>query len=207
MVTYAQEVAETLATSGGSEGLFILSIIINIIALAFGSGRLFNEIKNTKSEVASMSGRLDKQGEKIDRVAEGLAEIRGSFLVFKEAVATQQSSPLTLTKRGEEILQKSGGDTILKNLFEDLYSRFEGVTNAYDIQRRARQVIEDLFDEGEKLELVKNYLYNEKENHKTVVDVLGIELRDMVFERRGMPIKKREKEPEPSVVRDEVQRV
>ena len=227
MMVYAQQAAEAVTSSGGgSEGLIILSIIVNIAVFAFGYGKLSNEVKNTKSTVKSvkedlesaiknvkedirnvkedLSRRIDRQGEKIDRVAEDLAELRGAFTMFKEASATRSTSPIVLTERGEEILQDSGGEVILQDMFEDIYQEFEGITSAYDIQRKARKTIEDLLDEDGQLEQVKEYLYEEgKVSVETVVDVLGIELRDMVFERRGMPIKKRpEEEPAPSMVRD-----
>ena len=226
-MVYAQQAAEAVTSSGGgSEGLIILSIIVNIAVFAFGYGKLSNEVKNTKSTVKSvkedlesaiknvkedirnvkedLSRRIDRQGEKIDRVAEDLAELRGAFTMFKEASATRSTSPIVLTERGEEISQDSGGGAVLQDMFEDLYQEFEGITNAYDIQRKARKMVEDLLNEGGQLEQVKDYLYEEgKVGFETVVDVLGIELRDMVFERRGMPIKKRpEEEPAPSVVRD-----
>ena len=217
MLVYAEqatEAAEAAATVSegivlsGTEGLVIFSIVVNVIIFAFGYGKLSNEVKNLKSMILGikkdLTNRMDRQGEKIDRVAEGLARLQGTVTALETQVATRQSSPITLTKRGEEIFRDSGGDTALHDLFEELYPQFEGVTNAYDIQRRAKQVIESLLDEkSDKLDRVKDYLYSGDSNFKTVVDVLGIELRDMVFERRGMPVKKRPEEPEPSVVRDE----
>ena len=206
MMVYAQQAVETVAAAPSpmTNGLIIFSIVLNVVIFAFGYGKLSNEVKNLKDEVADVKNRVESVEGKVSTVAEGLAELRGTFLAFKDTffTATKKSSPLTLTRRGDEILRDSGGGIILKYLFEDVYTKFEGITNAYDIQRKAMQIVEDLFEEGDRMSAVKDYLYEEVVHFETVVEVLGVELRDMVFERRGMPVKKRTEELEPSMVRD-----
>ena len=229
-MVYAEQVTEATATmtSSTTDGLVIFSIVLNVIIFAFGYGKLSNQVKNVSKRLDKQEEKLDRVAksqeekldrvaksqeekldrvarsqeekmdriaeilrEKIDRVAEGLAELRGSFLAFKENIATQSSSPIVLTKYGNKVLQESGGEATLKDMFENLYPKFEGLTNPYDIQRKALKIVEGLIDKSNQIDQVKRYLYEESSvSVKTITDVLGLTLRDMVFERRGMPVKK-----------------
>lgn len=99
MLVYAEQAAEAAVTASegivlsGTEGLVIFSIVVNVIIFAFAFGKLSNEVKNLKSMILGikkdltdrmvsikedMTSRIDKQGEKIDRVAEGLARLQGT---------------------------------------------------------------------------------------------------------------------------------
>lgn len=204
IVVYAEQAAEAAAavSSSSTDGLIIFSIILNVIIFAFGYGKLSNQVKNVSRRLDKQEEKLDRIAEslreKIDRVAEGLAELRRPFLAFKENIATRSMSLVVLTKYGNKILQESGGEEVLKDVFENVYPKFEGFSNPYDIQRKAVEVVEDLIDKNDQ---IKTYLYEEPVNLKTMTDVLGITLRDMVFERRGMPVKKPDDEEPESFVR------
>ena len=98
------------------------------------------------------------------------------------------ASPLVLLEKGVALYQESGAEAYVEKNKEDLLKHFEDVTEPYDIQEKAVLL---MLQELRKDRDVKNYVFhNAEETIKDVADVAGIALRDIVFEHKGIDIKK-----------------
>ena len=98
------------------------------------------------------------------------------------------ASPLVLLEKGVALYQESGAEAYVEKNKEDLLKHFEDITEPYDIQEKAvLLMLQELRTDKD----VKNYVFhNAEETIKDVADVAGIALRDIVFEHKGIDIKK-----------------
>ena len=98
------------------------------------------------------------------------------------------ASPLVLLEKGVALYQESGAEAYVEKNKEDLLKQFEDITEPYDIQEKAvLLMLQELRTDKD----VKNYVFhNAEETIKDVADVAGIALRDIVFEHKGIDIKK-----------------
>lgn len=185
----------------------ILAIIAGpIIAVGFSyflssREKNFEKIDKNFEKVEKNFDKVDKKFEKIDKKFEKVWETINELLQrvsniegklggsSKESLA-KANSPKSLTTKGEELLKKVKGKEYLEEHFDELYSRFDGVTENYDIEKKAREVM----DEDLKLieDEIKANLYETGESIYSATFVMGLELRDMVMAKRKEENKKTE---------------
>ena len=128
--------------------------------------------------------RIDKIGKKLHE------HIRG----HKQAInITISNSPIQLNNKGKEILKKSGAKKYLEQYIAEIYKEFKGINEAWEIDEKAFDIIVDESD-TEKMKPVKKLTYENAYNYDDVMRAMSIELRNMVLEKKGIPIKQPERE-------------
>ena len=122
-----------------------------------------------------------------------IKNLEGRFDSFeKYAVLAKGQSPLSLTQSGVELLEQSGGKTYLEKRFTKLYNLFNDVNKGYEIQERAREIIEQQSKQKD-FNNIKEHLYNVGRPIEHIIFVMSIELRDMVLEEKQVPAQEQEK--------------
>lgn len=120
-------------------------------------------------------------------------KLEGRFDGFeKYNVLAKGHSPLSLTESGVELLEQSGAKNYLEKHFTKLYGLFDDIDKGYEIQERAREVIENQRKEKD-FNAIKEYLYNAGRPMDNIILVMSIELRDMVLEKKKVPNQRQEK--------------
>ena len=140
------------------------------------------------------------------RLNERVVNLEGRFDRFERyAPLTQGTSPLTLTERGKKLLHESGGKAYLDKYFDTFYNYFNELNDNWYIQDKAFELIQSKrHDKDDKsFDIIRNYLYNKGYKFDEIVEVMGIELRDRVLNKKGIPITKPE---HTAVVRDKNKR-
>ena len=103
----------------------------------------------------------------------------------------QRGSPMKLTKEGEKLLHDSGGKKYLESNKEVLLREFDETINAFDIQEKAKELIRKKMKENSKsgdINEIKAYLFKEGREINEIVLVMGLELRDIVLNDKGIQI-------------------
>ena len=100
--------------------------------------------------------------------------------------------PLTLTSLGKQELQDSGAQAFIEKYFTSTYNGFfVGVDTSYEIHEQAVKVMREMSTEPDFLPVLQ-YVY-----HKGIEEIVlksAIMLRDMVCEKKDIPITNDEEE-------------
>ena len=129
----------------------------------------------------------------VSDVKGSIRNLEGRFDGFeKYAVLAQGQSPLSLTQSGTELLEQSGAKDYLEKHFTKLYDSFDDTDKGYEIQERAREIIEDQRKEKD-FDAIKEYLYNAGRPMEHIIFVMSIELRDMVLAEKKVLNQEQEK--------------
>ena len=104
------------------------------------------------------------------------------------------NSPLALGITGKKYFKESGSEQYLKKHFERDYKEFEGLDKVYKIENKAIDVIHEKYRSNDSdLENIREYLYDKGIQGEYSIIFLAIGLRDMVCDKKGIVIKKKEK--------------
>ncbi|MCY4577009.1 MAG: hypothetical protein OXB96_01065 [Candidatus Kaiserbacteria bacterium] len=107
----------------------------------------------------------------------------------REEQLVAKKSPMTLTEAGERVLKESGGEVYLKSNKDRLVERFTMIKNAFDIQEKAKDIIRQEM-QTDSFEKIKEYLFKEGKSADDIELVMGLRLRDVVLESRGIPVQR-----------------
>ena len=96
-------------------------------------------------------------------------------------------SPVSLTVDGTTLLKESGAEEYIEKNKESLLKQFEDITEPYDIQKKATEVM--IVKMGNDKD-IKDFVFRKGENMRDVVYVASIALRNVVLEHKGIDIEK-----------------
>ena len=145
---------------------------IAIIGVAFGIGVwITNLVRNVKDNT--------EWREENKSLVARLAEIFGA----PNKKYAGAKSPISLTADGTTLLKESGAEEYIEKNKESLLKQFESITEPYDIQKKAGEVmIEGLVKDKD----IKDFVYRKGEKMIDVADVASIALRDIVLKHKGV---------------------
>lgn len=163
-----------------TETLSIISIIISAVTITVPLLAWIFKYGVLHSDVKSMQKNLSMHQKKIDKLAEDVAELKGSFKTYQ---LIKSDSPIKLTEGGVSLLEQSGGKAYLDKNIGSLYKEFEKIDNEYDIQKKAREIIKDK-EHDQNFDAMKKYLYQKGLSFSDLAIVMGVYLRDLVLEKK-----------------------
>ena len=114
---------------------------------------------------------------------------------INEGQLVKRKSPMSLTKIGKKLLKDSGGGKYLENNKTKLFELFEGTDNAFDIQEKAKNIMRERIEKSDGFDEIKKYLFENGRDIDDIVLVMGLELRDMVLQQKGIAAEKGNPEP------------
>ena len=99
---------------------------------------------------------------------------------------TERKSPVSLSDRGEELLNNSEAKQFVNNNLEELSKKVEELRpkTAYDVQENSWKVLQDMSDD-DRFNTLKEYLFQEGLKLEDLVTVMGIYLRDNILKNKG----------------------
>lgn len=138
---------------------------------------------------------------KVDRLESDMKDIKEEMKQVRDKAvaceATQKAnepyikrkSPLSLTDRGNKLLENSGGKRFVDENFENLNKLVDakGSKTPYDVQESSKIVLEEMQGD-DKFDSLKEYLFKEGIEIENLIVVMGIYLRDKILEGRGWSV-------------------
>jgi len=131
----------------------------------------------TTKPIERLQQTTDKLQDKIENLTGDVRELRGIYKGWAD-----KQSPLSLTEKGTDVLNKSGAQSYLNDNFEKLYEYFEDVDKEYDIQEKAKDVIASMDTDIENK--LKDGLYKSGASVGDIALIMSLRLRDMVIDKR-----------------------
>ena len=99
------------------------------------------------------------------------------------------NSPLQLNDKGNEILKNSGVEEYLEQHKTELYKEFEGINEAWKINKKALDVVvHKMYDK--EFEPFEKWAFEDGCDYNDILAVMVIQLRNMVLNKKGIQIKK-----------------
>src|SRR3989338_347624 len=149
--------------------------LVSIILLFIYAGRYIEKIDQL--EKCDLNGRLSK--------------LEGKFETSKDLSSfIQRKSPLKLTDRGRDLLQRSGGTAFIDGNKAQLIDaiRSRSPKTAYDVQELSKQVIEEQSGSDGFIP-IKNYIFNKGIELEVIQIVISIYLRDIALKELNFDLK------------------
>ncbi len=133
----------------------------------------------------TVSYKMWKYTEKVDQLEKNnlhgrLSTLEGKFDSMKDASAfIKRKSPISLTDRGEEMINVSQGKALVDSNYQMLlnFIKEKNPTTAYDVQEYSFKVLDERRDEDIFIPL-KNYAFNEGIDYDLILKVVSVYLRD-----------------------------
>lgn len=170
-------------------------IISGIIALVTGglSGFLVFIYKMGKytEKVDRLEGDRDSQDERIRNLDRKIIACETRLEERKDigAYLQKRKSPISLSSKGKELLEKSEGKKFIdddkKNLIKKIKDR--NPKSPYDVQELAKEIVSSLKNE-EKFTPLKNYAFKEGLSLDVIITVMSVYLRDLAIPEFGYKI-------------------
>lgn len=155
-----------------SSGLVSVAVTLCTILIAFGK---------YKEKIDTHGTNIEKHDNKINTLSDRVSRLEGGIDRDREYI--DRKSPLSLTEKGKALLLDCGGkdfiDNNKKNLIEAI--NLHHPKTAYDVQELSRQVITEQSND-DNFNAIKNFTYMEGLALETVINVLGIYLRDIALD-------------------------
>lgn len=173
----------------------VISIVVSVITAIFSAALIFGKYKEKVDQ-------LEKKFDKIENKAEGLrsdvdrmiSTINGlQKSIDKITDVAQSHSPISLTEKGEKLVEDSGFNKIFKEYKDDLVKRLHRLKprSQYDVQEKARMMMSDMIDD-ERFRSIEGWAYDNGEDFAQIMRAGSIKLRDYYFEKYPDIVNKKE---------------
>ena len=146
--------------------IILIGAIVPTAAILMGAGALFTKL----------AGRVKDNTKRIDVL---------SLWISRIEKYAHTRSPVSLTDDGVTLLKESGAEGYIEKNKENLLKQFKRITEPYDIQRKAGEV---MFEELVNDKNIKDFVFRKGKNMLDVAGVAGIALRDAVLKEKGIDI-------------------
>lgn len=158
----------------------VVSALISLIISSMKIGAYKNKVDTNCTDIGDIKREQKEVRDKVIACETSLKE--------REPL-TRKKSPVTLTSRGERVLNDSGGKKFVDDNYPELKTKVESKSpsTSYDIQETSKQVIEEL-KEDTRINPIKEYLFKEGMDISEILNVLGIYLRDKFLKDKGVAV-------------------
>lgn len=159
-------------------GIAIIGAIIGGLLYLGRRLQILDDLKKASEDLVKKVTSIDSR----------VSNIEGRFGVGY----TSTSSPVRLTPKGLEILNKSGAKTIVDNeknkkkILDKICSKGKPKT-AYDVQEKTKQVIKDMADDSMFIPL-KNYAFTKGIDLEILLNIVAIYFRDIALKHCGFKV-------------------
>ena len=138
--------------------------------------------RNMTESAAEINGRINKINETLAKQTTAV-----NILMTKEKLGSMVSeSPLRLSEKGEKISRSVDAVEIINSRLDELRPEFEALSNNYDIQEKAMELGESIYDDlpEDVKNTVKNEIYQSGMQLFQVYPIFSLILRDAILKER-----------------------
>lgn len=136
--------------------------------------------------------KVDRLEVEVKEIRTEVKEIRDKTIAcetsLKERGPLKKSrSPVSLTERGEKVIEESTGKSFIDSNYAELKSLVEDEKpkTSYDIQEVSHAIV-FLYKEDPRINSVKEYAFKEGLELDDILDIMGIYLRDLILKEKGI---------------------
>ena len=136
----------------------------------------------SSKNIDEINGRISKTNETLARQTTAV-----NILMTKEKLGSMVSeSPLRLSEKGEKISRSVNAVEIVNSRLDELRPEFEALSNNYDIQEKAMELGESIYDDlpEDVKNTVKNEIYQSGMQLFQVYPIFSLILRDAILKER-----------------------
>jgi len=159
-----------------------LSALVGFITASFRIGEYKNKVDNLettlgKDEHAGLRKTVGDLNSKVVACETSLKE--------REPLA-RRKSPISLTDRGNVLLNQSGGKQFVDENYDDLRKKVDEMnpTTSYDIQEDSKKIVNEL-EKDDRINPLKDYLFKDGSSLDDLFFVMGIYLRNKILKDKG----------------------
>ena len=180
------------------------NIIISVITALFTAGGFYyiNILLDKRRGKTSANNDLAILTERLDNLISQVGDIKQDF---KKHAHTEQNqliveatSPLHFTEKGKEYFEDSGCKAYFEEHLQEWLEKFKELDKDYTIHNKAREFMKEKYkqDNDSDFEDIKAYMFNEGISYDQTLLMLSVGLRDMICEKKGITIKRKEQIPQ-----------
>ncbi len=140
--------------------------------------------------IGEYKGKVDTHHVDISEIKKEQKEVRDKVISCETSLREREplgkrKSPISLTDRGNKVLNESGGKKFIDDNLSEFSSKVEAKEpkTSYDVQEISKEVISGLQND-DRVNPLKDYLFKEGMEIDDIIFVLGIYLRDRILEQK-----------------------
>lgn len=145
-------------------------------------------------KIGEYKNKVDTACENISDIKKENRETRDKVIACETSLKEREplmkrKSPVSLTDRGNIVLNESGGKSFIDSIYEELKKQVEDKNpkTSYDIQEYSKEVVDGL--KGDiRINNIKEYLFKEGMELEEIISVLGIYLRDLILKEKHIEV-------------------
>ncbi|MEK7528974.1 MAG: hypothetical protein AAB592_04360 [Patescibacteria group bacterium] len=167
--------------------LFIGNLLIAGVVGFIGASIRIGEYKNKVDTLENTVGHDEHCG-----LRKTVGDVRDKVIACETSLKereplTKKKSPISLTERGQTLLEASGGKAFIDTNLPLLSGKIDAkeAKTAYDIQEVSKAVLQEMTTDNLFVPL-KEYLFKEGLEIEDLIIVMGIYLRDKVLAQKGI---------------------
>ena len=152
-----------------------------LLSLLFGGAGAYIGFVRLQERVKTLEGKVKEHGEDGKKMSEKVVECCTRIDERGNKGLTKSRSPISLTERGYDLLQKSGGQAWISQYRDELIKAIQqkNPQSAYDVQEYAKEVLKGFVALNDtRLKPLKDFAYSEGIELDDILTVMGIHLRD-----------------------------
>ena len=154
----------------------VVSLLVTVLVILLFIGKYREKVDRHDKDNEKLHQQFLEISNRLSRL-EGIVDSNNTINKY-----VQSKSPLGLTEKGKALLMDSGG----KDYIDSVYASFlqeivkQKPKTAYDVQELSKIALEARVNKDEFIP-IKEFCFEKGLNVKTVIDVLGIYLRDKLL--------------------------
>jgi hypothetical protein len=160
----------------------VLSAVVGYGAASFRVGEYKNKVDALENTVGKdeHAGLRKTVGDVRDKVVSCETSLK------EREPLIQSKSPISLSNRGADFLDKSEGRQFVDKYFDEFLKQVEALSpkNAYDVQESSKKVIEKLKND-DRLNDIKEFLFKDGSTLDDVFIVMSVYLRDKILKHKN----------------------
>lgn len=167
----------------------LIGIITLVLSISASVATSFLTLGKYKEKVDQLEKKHDKISDKVDALRSDTDKMISSVVSLEKSIdkltdIAQAHSPITLTKKGEKLVEDSGFNKIFEEAKESLVKDLHKMQphSQYDVQEKARILLRDMTTD-KRFAPVETWAYNNGEDFPQILRAGSIKLRDYYFEK------------------------
>lgn len=159
-----------------------LSIIGAITTSLLTMGKYREKIDRLEKDVEKITTKAEALRSDVDKMTIAVGSLEKN--IDKLSGYSQSHSPISLTEKGQKVIDDSGFSQIFENIKEDLLNDLENQNprSQYDAQEKARMMLGSMTDD-KRFRSVEKWAYENGEDFAQILRAGAIPLRDYYFEK------------------------
>ena len=160
----------------------VLSVGGAVAASFLTMGKYKEKVDRLEKDVEKLTAKAETVRSDVDKMITAVGSLEKN--IDKLSGFSQSHSPISLTEKGQKVIDDSGFSQIFENVKEDLLKDLEkqNPRSQYDAQEKARMMLGSMTDD-KRFRSVEKWAYENGEDFAQILRAGAIPLRDYYFKK------------------------